>query len=265
VVAVRGSGGSCAAPAALLEGGLAKPAVPAALEWLENHTAAIRSALKSLHAPVLPSEYAAAHDFLVAKKKRQPDDVEASMELLEEMGDQRRERRAAEADARGDKRLPLKLPLLAFCATGTNAKGRYAAVEVVPPFTLARWGMRQHSARFEQAEAAGSAKANRLLTNSNSSSSSSGSGNRAGTPRGGGGENGLVARNEDPESPQAIERSLLADCVAVDVVVDPLVRQQVREAAFEAIGDLDKSEFAEPDKEVNMMVLVAVALFEGEL
>jgi len=124
--------------------------------------------------------------------------------------------------------------------------------------------MRQHSARFEQAEAAGSAKANRLLTNSNSSSSSSsGSGSRAGTPRGGGGENGLVARNEDPESPQAIERSLLADCVAVDVVVDPLVRQQVREAAFEAIGDLDKSEFAEPDKEVNMMVLVvAVAVFD---
>ena len=263
VMAVRGSGGSCAAPAALLEGGLAKPAVPAALEWLENHSAAIRSALKSLHAPVLPSEYAAAHDFLVTKKQRQPEDVDASMELLEEMGDQRRERRAAEADARGDKRLPLKLPLLAFCATGTNAKGRYAAVEVVPPFTLARWGMRQHSARFEQAEAAGSAKANRLLTNSNSSSSSSGSGSRAGTPRGGGGENGLVARNEDPESPQAIERSLLADCVAVDVVVDPLVRQQVREAAFEAIGDLDKSEFAEPDKEVNMIVLVvAVAVFD---
>lgn len=72
-----------------------------------------------------------------------------------------------------------------------------------------------------------------------------------------------MARNEDPESPQAIERSLLADCVAVDVVVDPLVRQQVREAAFEAIGDLDKSEFAEPDKEVNMMVLVvAVAVFD---
>jgi len=242
-VAVRGCGGSCAAPAILLEGGLAKPAIPATLEWLENNTSAIQRAFKSLHEPLLPSEYAQAHEFLVSKKKRQPDDVDASMELLEDMGDQRREQRNAEADARGDKRLPLKLPLLAFCATGTNAKDRYAAAEVVAPFTLARWGMRQHAARFEKTEAVGSAKANRLVTHN---SSSSNSGSRSGTPS----NEGLVV--DDPESPQAIERSHLADSVAVDVVVDPLVRQQVRESAFEAIGDLDKCEFAEPDKEVSV-------------
>ena len=138
----------------------------------------------------------------------------------------------------------VRLPLLAFCATGTGLDP-YRAVEVGTPFGLARWGVAQHAAAFvghgsSSAHAPGAAKAGSLVAARQAAAAAAAEAAEEDAWAEEGWEeeewvdpdaspSGDTDQGPspvlDPLSPAGIERGLLADCVIVDIVADTHLAQ----------------------------------------
>ena len=164
-VACRGHG-AMGPPEEVIASGVATAAAPGLLRWCGDNARGLGQLLHGLREPLPPNDFFEAHDFLSERKLVGENDFTCRMRVLEEMGSMRAAKREEQLRERNG-RPPLRLPLLAFCATGTGANP-YAAVEIAPPFALARWGMAHHAAQFDgyssgTAHAPGTAPAGSLV------------------------------------------------------------------------------------------------------
>ena len=219
--------------------------------------------LHSLRAPLPAVEYDEAHKFLVGRGLREESDRSVSLELLEEMASIAQESRNEHLANTG---VPMR-PLLAWCVRGSDPVGGvYTPSEVAPPFALCRWAMRpdpRSTAGANNAEgggggggggaaaaaggAAGEASKGRAAAverSSTSTSTTSTSTSRPGTAASNagsavGGRSRPATAIDDETSPaalEALELGLLADSVAVDLILDTGASQMEREQLFNMTG-----------------------------